>query len=314
MRGMMRRLKSSHQMMKNSNKVSASDFGGVANYDFYQFHTKKNPKDQTHEEQICDTVTEDTLNTTISYCSTVNKSNDNILHNTAARDDVSAQMMNDDNRCDTHETSTSKPLQKTETNIEIDNHKQSLRRLDKNLKENLMKSHGEMDPKGANILAQMGHIFLCRSQDPNNDGAAKDARRAKACFMVASRVFRMNSMQKEKQEALQNRNIARELEDVLTNADLGEDNSNCDKLAVDFVPTASNLATSSAEEEYTSDFSSRISAWWVDSLMGSYFLTDCCSHIWYGEGDTYDDYTMISSSSYTDATGYSWDQKSWDDY
>jgi hypothetical protein len=153
-----------------------------------------------------------------------------------------------------------------------------------------MKSHGEMDPEGANILAQMGHIFLCRSQEPNNERAAKDARRAKACFMVASRVFRMNSMQKEKQEALQNRNKARELEDELTNADLGEGNSNCDKLEFEFVPTASNLARSSIEE-YTPDFSSRISAWWVDLLIGSNFLTDCCSHIWYSEGNTYDDYT-----------------------
>jgi type 1 fimbria pilin len=131
MRGMMRQLKSSNQMMKNGNKVSASDFGGVANYDFHQFY-KKNPKDQTHDEQICDSVSEDTMRITISYCSAANETNDNILHNTAARDDVSAHMiMNDDNRCDSHKTSASNPLQKTETNIEIENHEQSLSRLDK---------------------------------------------------------------------------------------------------------------------------------------------------------------------------------------
>ena len=74
------------------------------------------------------------------------------------------------------------------------------------------KSQGEMNPQCADTLVEMGNIFLSRSREPDNEEPAKDARRAKACFMVASTVYRKNSMQEKEQEAKQSRDKARELE------------------------------------------------------------------------------------------------------
>jgi hypothetical protein len=122
--------------------------------------------------------------------------------------------------------------------------------------------------------------------------------------MVASTVYRKNSMHEKEQEAKQSRNKARELEAEFTQAHLEEGNSDCIKLSVDVVPTTS---------ENSSNFWSRIFSL-IDSLIGDDFLLDCCSHRRNLNDDAFCDGTMSFSNSYTDTTELSYNQKSWDDF
>lgn len=105
MRKVIRRLKLSNKS-KNIGKISASEFDGKANYDFHQM--RKNSEDEKHEEQRCDTATEDTMNCVLSH-NTSESTNDSILHDSTARDDnVSTTEMKNE------------PLQPSKRNIEID--------------------------------------------------------------------------------------------------------------------------------------------------------------------------------------------------
>lgn len=198
-------MKSSNKT-KNIGKISASEFDGKANYDFHQI--RKNSEDEKQEEQRCDIATEDTMSCVLSF-NTSESNNDS-----ARDDDVSTTEMKNE------------PLQPSKRNIEIDKeitsnqHTFFLSKLEKRLKENIEKSQGEMNPQCAETLVQMGNIFLSRSREPDNEEPAKDARRAKACFMVASTVYRKNSMHEKEQEAKQSRNKARELEAEFTQAHL----------------------------------------------------------------------------------------------
>lgn len=156
-----------------------------------------------------------------------------------------------------------------------------------------------MNPDCAHTLVQMGHAFLSRSLGPDNADAAKDARRAKACFMVASKVYRLNDMQKEKQESLHNRDKAREVELEFTgySKDIQTEANEPNIIEAD----ASKFATDTGAN--ASDFWSRICSC-VESWMGNETLADNSSHQWDCEGDSYYAHTMDSSGSYTDATEY----------
>lgn len=154
-----------------------------------------------------------------------------------------------------------------------------------------------MNPDCAHTLVQMGHAFLSRSLGPDNTDVAIDARRAKACFMVASKVYRLNDMQKEKQESLHNRDKAREVELQFTGCSKEIQNEANEPNTIE--ADALKFATDTRANAY--DFWSRICSC-VESWIGNEFLADNCSHQRDCEDDSY------SSSSYTDATEYTFSQ------
>lgn len=69
-----------------------------------------------------------------------------------------------------------------------------------------------MTPKCADTLCQMGDMYLKRSQEVVSLESEKNARRAKASFMVASKIYDLYSMKVETASALKNLEKARELE------------------------------------------------------------------------------------------------------